>query len=100
MDRIQKALEKAKAKHAEVGSFSLPKVEGSSEILTFDNIAYAQTKIDPVSREVLEKNRVIAGFYNNPQSAVFRMLRTQVLQKMRFLRILPVRWVDVKMISK
>lgn len=83
MDRIQKALEKAKAKHAEVGSFPSPEVEGSSEILTFDNIAYAQTKVEPVSREVLEKNRVIAGFYNNPQSAVFRMLRTQVLQKMR-----------------
>ena len=32
---------------------------------------------------VLENNRVIAGHYNNPQSAVFRMLRTQVLQKMR-----------------
>lgn len=27
--------------------------------------------------------RVIAGMYNNPQSAVFRMLRTQILQKMR-----------------
>ena len=83
MDRIQKALEKAKAKHAEVDSFSSSIVKDSPTILTFDNISYRQTKVDPVSSEYLEKNRVIAGFYNNPQSAVFRMLRTRVLQKMR-----------------
>ena len=36
-----------------------------------------------VPNHQLERKRIIAGFYNNPQSAVFRMLRTQVLKKMR-----------------
>jgi capsular exopolysaccharide synthesis family protein len=36
-----------------------------------------------VPNQHLERKRIIAGFYNNPQSAVFRMLRTQVLKKMR-----------------
>lgn len=86
MDRIQKALEKAKAKHAEriaANPAVLLEEESSTALKTFENISYAKTRIESVSRESLEKNRVIAGFYNNPQSAVFRMLRTQVLQKMR-----------------
>ncbi len=89
MDRIQKALEKAKAKHsapetsARAPSFSKDQVRIDEPNHNFDNIAYAETRVETVSRETLEKNRVIAGFYNNPQSAVFRMLRTQVLQKMR-----------------
>ena len=90
MDRIQKALEKAKAKH-QVSSDNV--VTGVMEKnrpiddplkAPIDNISYTQTKVVEVSRESLEQKRIVAGIYNNPQSAVFRMLRTQVLQKMRF----------------
>jgi capsular exopolysaccharide synthesis family protein len=90
MDRIQKALDKAKAKHTEtVGqSKQAPHANKSpAEAVPFerqfDNISYDKTSVEAVSGEALEENRIIAGFYNNPQSAVFRMLRTQVLQKMR-----------------
>lgn len=89
MDRIQKALDKAKAKHADrvqansFASVNHEEVTEETNLLTLDNISYVQTKVHPVSREALEANRIIAGFYNNPQSAVFRMLRTQILQKMR-----------------
>ena len=89
MDRIQKALNKAKAKYAgqvdSVGEHgNSPKSLVAEPLnVALDKISYAQTTVQSVSRESLEKNRIIASFYNNPQSAVFRMLRTQVLQKMR-----------------
>lgn len=89
MDRIQKALEKAKARH-QVSTNEMAQQSEPKKILVedplkapIDNISYTQTKVVEVSRETLEEKRIIAGVYNNPQSAVFRMLRTQVLQKMR-----------------
>jgi capsular exopolysaccharide synthesis family protein len=92
MDRIQKALDKAKAKHTASAeqlsvtaknTASQRALESNAAPHQIDNIAYAQTKVETTPRELLEESRIIAGFYNNPQSAVFRMLRTQVLQKMR-----------------
>lgn len=91
MDRIQKALDKAREKHAQQ-----PVVEKNNENRrlsknvedpiadnTLEAIDYSQTRVVEVPNSKLEQNRIIAGFYNNPQSAVFRMLRTQVLKKMR-----------------
>lgn len=89
MDKIQKALEKAKTKHqiASVNSASnlAPKEIFADPPLKrpIDNIHYTQTKVVEVSHKLLEENRIIAANYNNPQSSVFRMLRTQVLLKMR-----------------
>ena len=89
MDRIQKALDKAKEKHSEQG---VPTVAHSQYVKStvddplkapITDIAYKQTKVVHSSSEQLEKKRVIAGMYNNAQSAVFRMLRTQILTKMR-----------------
>ncbi len=92
MDRIQKALDKAKEKHSnKVESEQAPKVTVKEKPAPMadplqapiDAISYTQTKVVELSRETLERQRVIAGMYNNPQSAVFRMLRTQILKKMR-----------------
>lgn len=93
MDRIQKALEKAKQKYAEQPATRPAKktneavtqrnVSGESLTSPIQNISYTQTQVQESSSAALESRRVIAGHYNNPQSAVFRMLRTQVLQKMR-----------------
>ncbi len=91
MDRIQKALDKAKAKHSSVvektrvaptETHKQSKVEDPLQS-PITNINYKQTKVIESSSAQLEMKRVIAGMYNNPQSAVFRMLRTQILQKMR-----------------
>tara|TARA_R110002095_G_scaffold201483_2_gene182377 strand:- start:1225 stop:2052 length:828 start_codon:yes stop_codon:yes gene_type:complete len=88
MDRIQKALDKAKAKQQvnTVDERDLPAKNVVSPVKkvikeTVD-IAYTQTKVVSVSEETLANKRIIAGQYSNPQSGVFRMLRTQVLQKM------------------
>jgi len=89
MDRIQKALDKAKAKQQDNAEKPQKKVmqqkvsvaKGGSSKLT--GISYTQTKIIEISEETLASKHVIASQYSNPQSGVFRMLRTQVLQKMR-----------------
>lgn len=95
MDRIQKALDKAREKHAQqplvkknnvnesVRGTGADHAEDPLADNTLESISYSQTKVIDVPNSTLEKNRIIAGFYNNPQSAVFRMLRTQVLKKMR-----------------
>lgn len=94
MDRIQKALDKAKEKHKYKGQTETPQTDitkqstqakAEDQLLqaAIDNILYTRTKIVDLTRESLERQRVIAGLYNNPQSAVFRMLRTQILKKMR-----------------
>jgi capsular exopolysaccharide synthesis family protein len=89
MDRIQKALDKAKAQqqvkhdepqHVDVKATQKPMGKETTEI---GNIAYTQTKVVEVSENTLADKRIIAAQYSNPQSGVFRMLRTQVLQKMR-----------------
>lgn len=92
MDRIQKALEKAKQRHAQKPEpirVEPTKAENSVSqaedplAAPIESISYSQTKVVNVPNHQLERKRIIAGFYNNPQSAVFRMLRTQVLKKMR-----------------
>jgi len=92
MDRIQKALEKAKLRHAQKPEpirVEPTKAEDSVSqaedplVAPIESISYSQTKVVNVPNHQLERKRIIAGFYNNPQSAVFRMLRTQVLKKMR-----------------
>ena len=92
MDRIQKALEKAKLRHAQKPepirvepTKSDDRASQHEDPLTapIESISYSQTKVVNVPNHQLERKRIIAGFYNNPQSAVFRMLRTQVLKQMR-----------------
>jgi capsular exopolysaccharide synthesis family protein len=50
---------------------------------SINDISYTRTKVLPINNKALEDKRIIAGMYHHPQSAVFRMLRTQVLRKMR-----------------
>lgn len=86
MDRIQKALDKAKAKATSANLTATTNVDSkNNDPLTspIDDIDYTHTRVANISKDRLEQNRVISGFYHNPQSAVFRMLRTQVLKKMR-----------------
>ena len=89
MDRIQKALDKAKAKQqANVGIPQDTKKQEKVSVVKevpgkLTGISYTQTKIIKISEETLASKHVIASQYSDPQSGVFRMLRTQVLQKMR-----------------
>jgi protein-tyrosine kinase len=91
MDRIQKALDKAKENHANQGNSAPQQRQRNKHVAASDplsapldeNIAYTQTRVINISNAQLENKRIIANQYDNPDSAVFRMLRTQVLKKMR-----------------
>ncbi|MBL1457694.1 MAG: CpsD/CapB family tyrosine-protein kinase [Methylophaga sp.] len=93
MDRIQKALDKAKQNYAKTNIQNQASrnvsdqrdLKGKEDPLKspIEDINYSKTKVVEVSNQRLDRRRLIAGFYNNPQSAVFRMLRTQVLKQMR-----------------
>jgi len=89
MDRIQKALDKAKAKQQDNAVKPQQAVKQQQaavvkeEPVKSPGISYTQTKVIEISEETLASKHVIASQYSNPQSGVFRMLRTQVLQKMR-----------------
>jgi len=91
MDRIQRALDKAKAKQQNNVVKPQPTVKEQQVLVAatkvepsnLTDISYTQTKIINIAEETLVSKHVIASQYSNPQSGVFRMLRTQVLQKMR-----------------
>ncbi|HHJ21104.1 MAG TPA: exopolysaccharide biosynthesis protein [Gammaproteobacteria bacterium] len=49
----------------------------------FRNLTYKHTRIQAISPEQLRENRIIASFPDEPNSSQFRILRTQVIQKLR-----------------
>ena len=93
MDRIQKALDKAKGKQQPVSNALNDVKRKAAAVATkkqalnitqdIAGITYTQTKVVEVSEQGLADQQVIASQYSDAQSGVFRMLRTQVLQKMR-----------------
>lgn len=76
MFRLQKALQKAKEQRDELKG-------NTPHVSPLEMINYSQTKVVELPKHVLEKNRIIAGFYNDPRAQIFRTLRTKVIQKMR-----------------
>lgn len=73
MDRIQQALYKQQQ------SQSLEHAEND----LIGKIHYTQTRVEQVDKATLLQNHIIADCYDMPESMLFRMLRTQLLQKMR-----------------
>ncbi|VAX08520.1 Tyrosine-protein kinase EpsD [hydrothermal vent metagenome] len=86
MERIKKAIERAREERnnsdSSLSSRSItperPVVSGAHE-----SIQYTHTRTIHVDEEVLKKNRVVAHSSENYDRDTFRLLRTQVLQKMR-----------------
>lgn len=90
MDRIEKALQKKRSRRHGNDDAAPAFVENSkyledrTEIVhPFEKIVYTQSRVVETPANVLAENRLIAGNRSDPRSVVFRMLRTQVLQKMR-----------------
>lgn len=86
MERIKKAIERAK-KERELAGAGKPDndavVAAPSMPVSPENIQYTQTRTITVPPEVLERNRVIAQSTQSYERDTFRLLRTQVLQRMR-----------------
>ncbi len=79
MERIKQAIEKVAQKSRSAGRDKplSQQSNGGSE-----NINYTHTRVVDVRTEHLENNRIVALNKTDPNSLVFDLLRTQVLQKM------------------
>jgi protein-tyrosine kinase len=89
MDRIRKALDLARLERAqgeEAPKFerAIPKDPPSDALATPPTaaIVYSRTRVFAPAAEVLERNRIMLPGAEDAAAAAFRMLRTQVLQRM------------------
>ena len=94
MEKIKKALEQAKKERdSNLGQSNLDQIRlgkpiamsqpnQAANIAREDQITYTQTQKFTASQDVLNENRIINGSENNEIVSAYKMLRTQLLQKM------------------
>jgi protein-tyrosine kinase len=90
MSRLKKALEKAKQDFTNIQVYKTEKPESSEEpalehesiIQPETKIDYSQTKVHPVSHEVLRDNKLFALFSKYKVNDQIKTLRTQILKKL------------------
>ncbi len=80
MERIKKALERARAERE--GQPAQQKATPGTPHVPAAEITYSQTRNVDVPRTVLRRNRVISGFEPCDFTDAYKMLRTQVLQRL------------------
>ena len=80
MERIKQALERARAERQGQPA-SIPTRETPAHVPA-EEITYSQTRNVDVSKITLRKNRVITGFEPCEFTDAYKMLRTQVLQRL------------------
>lgn len=81
MERIKQALEKARLERSKAG------ISGSSHVSrdagVSESVTYTQTRTVPVAKDFMQEKRVISGIEQNAYTEAYKMLRTQVLQRLR-----------------
>jgi protein-tyrosine kinase len=89
MERIKQALDKARAERAgneSVGKMNNPAVTEREPVqeglLGSPGIQYSQTEVQGIDLGVLRNNRVVIGDSDKVGATAYKMLRTQVLQRM------------------
>jgi len=84
MERIKTALERAKQAQGETGS-SFPSMFGDSASSSAHpaDISYVQTRIVKISKRHLRDRRVISDDQHGATADAIKLLRTQVLQRLR-----------------
>jgi protein-tyrosine kinase len=93
MDRVRQALDRARVERAQIGEaartgrgsapWATEAGAGTSNLAaTPGSFTYTHTRVFTPSAEVLEDNRILDPGSDAPAAAAFRMLRTQVLQRM------------------
>ena len=83
MERIKQALEKARKERLQSGADSeVPKFRKSSASVPV-NITYTQTRTVDVAKEFFRDKRVIAGLGPDDYTNAYKILRTQILQRLR-----------------
>ncbi len=83
MERIKQALDKARAEREATGTAGPTAATGRSiKAPAETEIQYSQTKIAPIDANSMRENRVIYGEQDRVGLTAYKMLRTQVLQRM------------------
>ena len=85
MEHIGKALRKAADESGSARSIrpvTMPASGARSKRRSVGKIVYEKTRTVEVSRQTLERRRVIAGLSRHPQADAYRILRTQVLRRL------------------
>ena len=80
MERIKQALEKARLERQQLGGGSVPMRPGDNA--ASEPITYTQTRTVPIAREILRERRIICGVEQNAFTDAYKILRTQVLQRL------------------
>ena len=82
MERIKQALEKARLERQTAGGVSAsPPRSGSADISA--PLRYTHTRTVHVAKSILQERRIISGFEQNEFTGAYKMLRTQVFQRLR-----------------
>lgn len=87
MERIREALERAREERAHTGKgfggSNQPEASKARGGEVVDRIEYTQTRTIKVSRDFLREQRIVSGYEQGIFTDSYKILRTQVLQKMR-----------------
>src|SRR3972149_5384321 len=82
MERIKQALEKARSERQKAGSTYTPP-ERTSGAGAAEPVTYTHTRTIDVPTDLLRDKRIITGLEQNAFTDAYRILRTQVLQRLR-----------------
>lgn len=84
MERIKQALEKARSEREKGGPrFGLGPAPVSSSVSASTVIAYTRTRTVEVAEDFLREKRIISGLEQNSFTDAYKILRTQVLQRLK-----------------
>lgn len=85
MERIKKALEMARQERSGAqGTDTVARAGASKKTPSLEKgVEYTQTRVVPLSPVTLKKNRVIGGDGRDSVTDAYRILRTQVLQRLK-----------------
>lgn len=82
MERIKQALEKARLERQTSGAASAsPPRSGSADISA--PVRYTHTRTVNIAKSILQERRIVSGFEKNEFTDAYKILRTQVFQRLR-----------------
>lgn len=83
MERIKQALEKARLERQQAGGSIAPAPPYAGSAGITSSVTYTQTRTISATKEFLQEKRVISGFDQNTFTDAYKILRTQVFQRLR-----------------
>jgi protein-tyrosine kinase len=87
MERIKEALDRARRERGGesqwIDSSNLTQLKSKTIATSLGDITYSRTRVMPVRQDLLSVNRVIHGPEQSAYTDVYKVLRTQILQKLR-----------------